>query len=195
MSRELGQRSDEELAALWGASADETVSDEIYRRYRRRIYLWCHGFTHDPDEAVDLTQEIFIKLFRHLEGFAGRSRFSTWVYAVARNHCLARQAQRGVAWRKRLASLEDVDVEDERCAEEVRRSDTEGVLARLLDRAHERMAADELEAFVLHYRDGLTVNEVTRTLGCDNATGARTLIQNARRKFRRLVAREDRRAG
>ena len=50
------------------------------------------------------------------------------------------------------------------------------------------MKDDELEAFVLHYRDGLGVKEITRVLGCENATGARTLIQNARRKFRRMTA-------
>lgn len=195
MSREFEARSDEELAALWAAGADEAVSEEIFRRYRRRIYLWCHGFTHDLDEAVDMTQEIFIKIFGHLDGFAGRSRFSTWVYAIARNHCLGRQSQRGVKWRRRLAALDELEVADQRCAEELREAELQGTLARLLARAHDRMAADELEAFVLHYRDGLTVNEITRTLGCTNATGARTLIQNARRKFRRLVAGEDHVAG
>jgi RNA polymerase sigma-70 factor (ECF subfamily) len=195
LSRDLETRTDEELAALWAAGADEAVSAELFRRYRRRVYLWCHGFTHDLDEAVDMTQEIFIKIFRHLGAFAGRSRFSTWVYAIARNHCLGKQSQRGAKWRQRLASLEGVEVEDRRCTEALRESELQGALARLLARARERMAQDELEAFVLHYRDGLTVDEITRTLGCTNATGARTLIQNARRKFRRMVAGEDHRAG
>ncbi|MFN2369837.1 MAG: sigma factor-like helix-turn-helix DNA-binding protein, partial [Candidatus Krumholzibacteriia bacterium] len=65
-----------------------------------------------------------------------------------------------------------------------------GRLARVLAQAVRRLTADELAAFVLHYRDGLTVGEITRTLGCTNVTGARTLIQNARRKFRRLTAGE-----
>lgn len=193
MSRELETRTDEELAALWADGADEAVSEEIFRRYRRRVYLWCHGFTHDVDEAVDMTQEIFIKVFRHLEGFAGRSRFSTWVYAIARNHCLGKQSQRGVKWRQRLAALDGIEVEDRRCTEALRESELQGTLERLLTRAQDRMAPAELEAFVLHYRDGMTVKEITRTLGCTNATGARTLIQNARRKFRRMVAGEDHR--
>ena len=48
------------------------------------------------------------------------------------------------------------------------------------------MEADEIEAFVLHYRERLSVGEITRTLGCANTTGARALIQSARRKFRRM---------
>ena len=188
MSREPRQRPDEELAAALARDGDERACDELYARYKRRVYVWCHGYCHDPDEAVDLAQEIFIKVFTRIGAFDGRSRFSTWVYAVARNHCLGQLSRRGAKWRQRLASLDGVDVEDQRCAEELRSAELQGSLERLLARARDRMAADELEAFVLHYRDGLTVKEITRLLGCTNASGARTLIQNARRKFRRLTA-------
>jgi RNA polymerase sigma-70 factor (ECF subfamily) len=190
VSRDHRTRTDEELAALLAASADEAASEELYRRYRRRIYLWCHGYSHDLDEAVDLTQEIFIKIFARIGAFAGRARFSTWVYAIARNHCLGQLSRRGAKWRQRLTSLDGLEVPDQRCTEDLRTAELQGNLERLLARARRRMGADELEAFVLHYRDGLTVNEITRTLGCSNATGARTLIQNARRKFRRLTAGE-----
>lgn len=188
MSREYRARSDEELAAVLAAGDDEAACEELYGRYRRRVYLWCHGYTHDLDEAVDMSQEIFIKVFARIDAFAGRSRFSTWIYAIARNHCLGQLSRQGARWQQRLASLDGVDVADTRCAEELREAELQGSLERLLARAQERMGADELEAFVLHYRDGLTVNEITRTLKCTNATGARTLIQNARRKFRRLTA-------
>ena len=194
MSRDLKARSDEDLATALAVADDEAICEELYARYRRRVYLWCHGYAHDLDEAVDLTQEIFIKLFTHIGDYAGRARFSTWVYAVARNHCLARLARRGEAWRQRLRPLDGVDVEDDRWAARLREAEIAGSLEQLLERARTRMAADELEAFVLHYRDGLTVGEITSTLGCTNATGARTLIQNARRKFRRLTAGEKRAA-
>lgn len=188
MSRDLHASSDEELATVLAKGSDEAVCAELYARYRRRVYLWCHAYTHDLDEAVDMTQEIFLKIFTRAGDYAGRSRFSTWVYAVARNHCLARLTRRGEVWRQRLAPLDGVEVEDERWSDELRAAEVTGSLEQLLARARSRMEANELEAFVLHYRDGLTVNEITRTLRCTNAAGARTLIQNARRKFRRLTA-------
>ncbi|MBE0565945.1 MAG: RNA polymerase sigma factor [Krumholzibacteria bacterium] len=192
MSRDLQEWSDEELAAALAAGTDEAICRELYERYRRRVYLWCHGYAHDLDEAVDLTQEVFIKIFTRSGDYAGRARFSTWVYAVARNHCLGRLARRSEVWRQRLAPLDGVEVEDGRWARELRAAEVAGSLDRLLERARSSMAADELEAFVLHYRDGLTVGEISRTLKCTNLTGARTLIQNARRKFRRLTAGEKR---
>ena len=188
MNRDRPEPSDEQLAASLAATGDETACDELFRRFRRRIYLWCHGYCHDRDEAVDLTQEVFIKVFTRVDAFDGRSRFSTWVYAITRNHCLGRLSRQATKWRQRLATIDGIDVEDQRCAEDLRQAELQGSLERILNKASRKMAPDELEAFILHYRDGLTVNEITRTLGCTNTTGARTLIQNARRKFRRLTA-------
>lgn len=192
MSRDFQALTDEELAACLaphGAqNCGDAASDELFRRYRKRIYLWCHGYCHDVDEAVDLTQEIFIRIFEGIGSFGGRSRLSTWIYTIARNHCLGQLARRGDRWRKRLASLDDVDVPDEGFARLLRHKEREDRLDQLLDQARTRMKDEELEAFVLHYRDGLGVKEITRVLGCENVTGARTLIQNARRKFRRMTA-------
>jgi RNA polymerase sigma-70 factor (ECF subfamily) len=196
VDRRLRSSTDEELVALLALAAGggdgqeaEEASAELFRRYRRKIYLWCFGYTHDVEEAVDCTQEIFVKLFRSVPGFEGRSRFATWVYRITRNHCLGRLARQGEQWRRRLLPLDDSDARDTSWLAELRQAELKGEVERVLTRARRAMNEDELEAFVLHYRDGLTVGEITRVLGCDNLTGARTLIQNARRKFRRLVER------
>lgn len=187
MATRLSGWSDEELAARVAADGNEEACTEIFHRYQRRIYLWCFGYTHDGDEAMDLTQEVFIRVFRGIEEFAGRSRFSTWVYTIARNHCanaVVRRRDRG----SRAVPIESIEFEDPHWSEVRRRADLAGEVESLLARAGEKVPEDELTAFVLHYRDGLTVNEITRTLRCANVTGARTLIQNARRKLNRLVA-------
>jgi DNA-directed RNA polymerase specialized sigma24 family protein len=64
-----------------------------------------------------------------------------------------------------------------------KRKDLETILAY----AGGEMKEDELQAFILHYWEGLGVKEVTKMMGCKNITGARTLIQNARRKFARMI--------
>lgn len=187
MSREYSSFADEDLVAILADGIVDEVCDELYQRYRQKIYLWCFGYAHDVDEAVDLTQEIFIKIFGALDGFQGNARLSTWIYRVTRNHCLGRLTTRAHRWRQRMLPIDDVDVADQSCSEKLRQAELAGGLDDLLDRAGRRMRSDELEAFILHYRDGLTVKEITATLGCENATGARTLIQNARRKFKRLI--------
>jgi RNA polymerase sigma-70 factor (ECF subfamily) len=195
VDRDLRTASDEELVAILAAAPAETggmpgeegASAELFRRYRKKVYLWCFGYTHDLEEAVDCTQEIFIKLFRSAAGFEGRARFATWVYRVTRNHCLGLLARRSQRWRQRLVPLDEVDAADTSWLSGLREAELKNGLEKVLLVARRSMEEQELQAFVLHYRDGLTVNEITRVLGCENLTGARTLIQNARRKFRRLV--------
>lgn len=192
MTDRLRDETDERLVAQLGTASGEDAAEELFRRYRQRVYLWCFNYAHDREEAVDLTQEVFVRVFRGADGFAGRASFATWVYCVTRNHCLNRLDTRGARWRRRLVPLTDQDCADDDGADERARDEACGeTLQHLLEAAQRAMSEEELQAFVLHYRENLTVNEVTRVLGCANATGARTLIQNARRKFRRLAARKE----
>ncbi len=179
--------TDEALAAEIALAPRDRLCTELFRRYSKKIYLWSFGYTHDVEEAIDLSQEILAKIFRNIRSFSGRSRFSTWVYQVTRNHCLDELSKRRVRWRDRLLSFDEGIGAEASEAEAFSRVDELEDLERILDAARECMSTDEIEAFVLHYREGLTVNEITKIIGCANATGARTLIQSARRKFGRLV--------
>ena len=183
--------SDTELVNRFQDIGCEDSSHELFRRHRQRVYLWCYRLAHDHDEALDLTQEVFIRVFGSLGNFDGRASFTTWVYRIARNHCLTAVTSGGARWRSRLARVDDLEVPDPQASKDLQQAELAGELERLLAKAGRHMLPDELDAFVMHYRDGLTVKEITRMLNCTNVTGARTLIQNARRKFRRLVERED----
>ena len=179
--------TDEALASEIARSPKDELCAELFRRYSKKVYLWCFRYTHDVEEAIELSQEIFIKVFRNIGSFSGFSRFSTWVYQVTRNHCLGELSNRRSQWWKRLHSLEDGTGAEALELEFYTQVDALMDLERILEAAQSCMETGELEAFVLHYREGLTVSEITKVLGCENATGARTLIQNARRKFSRLV--------
>ena len=191
MSRVFQEASDNDLVAAMVGRQSESASTELFRRYRKKVYIWCYNMAHDRDEAVDLTQEVFIRVFKGLAGFDGRSSFSTWVYQITRNHCLSVLSTKKRQWRQRLARLDGIDAEDSTFTDQLHQAEVAGEIDQLLSAAAKVMKEDELEAFVLHYRDGLAVKEISRTLGCTNATGARTLIQNARRKFKRLTDRKE----
>jgi len=55
----------------------------LTERYQQKVFTICMGFTHDKDEANDVSQEIFIEVFRSLPKFRGQSSFSTWLYRIA----------------------------------------------------------------------------------------------------------------
>jgi RNA polymerase sigma-70 factor (ECF subfamily) len=179
--------TDEGLVSKMVSEGSEEAAGELFGRYRQKVYLWCFGYTRNAEDALDYTQEIFIKVFRGAHSFAGRARFSTWVYRIARNHCLAELARKRDLWRRRSVPIEGNEEADTAFLDHLRETEMKGELDRLLSEAARRMKPEELQAFVLHYREGLTVKEITRILRCENVTGARTLIQGARRKFRRML--------
>jgi RNA polymerase sigma-70 factor (ECF subfamily) len=179
--------SDEDLSVRIAKRATEDACTELFRRYNRKIYLWCFNYTHDTEEAVDLTQDIFIKLFKNIGQFSGLSKFSTWVYQITRNHCLGELTKKRNQWRKRMLTIDGEGAGEIADNDVYQALDARGDLERILDVAKGVLKEDELEAFVLHYREGHTVKEITKTLRCENVTGARTLIQNARRKLTRLI--------
>ena len=69
---------------------DPAAFEEVYARHGRMIYSLALRLAGDPEEAADLTQDIFLRVFRHLGGFRGRSSLKTWVYQVGLNQCRSR---------------------------------------------------------------------------------------------------------
>jgi RNA polymerase sigma-70 factor, ECF subfamily len=67
-------------------AGDAVAWEEIVQRYNRRIYNICYRFAGSPDDAQDLTQEVFIKMFRTMNSYdAERGAFMTWVTTITRN--------------------------------------------------------------------------------------------------------------
>ena len=62
--------------------------DELMTRHERTVFRLCLRFVKNREDAMDLTQEVFIKAFEKLTAFRGDARFKTWLYRVAVNHCL-----------------------------------------------------------------------------------------------------------
>lgn len=83
-ARALG---DEELLLRHEAGSAEAL-DELFRRYRQPLFHFILRFLRDETESHDAVQDVFLKVIRHPGAFAARSRFSTWLHAVARNLCL-----------------------------------------------------------------------------------------------------------
>src|SRR5215469_1126628 len=84
--------SDEELMRLLCSATDHKIADsafdEVFDRYHRRVVSWCYRIAKNRDRSNDLAQEVFLKAYRHRHSFRGDARLSTWLYAIARNHCL-----------------------------------------------------------------------------------------------------------
>src|SRR5580765_1560208 len=69
---------------------DELAWDAIVRNYRRKVFNVAYKFVGKHEEAEDLTQDIFIKVFKSLNSFDRRANFQTWLISISRNLCIDR---------------------------------------------------------------------------------------------------------
>jgi RNA polymerase sigma-70 factor (ECF subfamily) len=78
---------DEELVSYIIKGKTELFS-VIVDRYQTKVFSTVFNYTHDHEEAKDLTQEIFIKLYNNLQNYKNKASFSTWLYRIAVNRCI-----------------------------------------------------------------------------------------------------------
>lgn len=79
--------SDEELIHRY-LGGEKEIFQEIYARYHQKVFALAFRMTGNQDDALEVTQEVFLKIFRSIHKFRKRSKFSTWVFSIANNTCL-----------------------------------------------------------------------------------------------------------
>src|SRR5229473_5007779 len=89
---------------------DQGAFRQLVERYQRRVYQLALGMMKDADEAMDISQETFVRVHRYLPTFKGDSSFFTWTYRIAMNLCLDSARKRG---RSERVELDESDAEIE----------------------------------------------------------------------------------
>jgi len=165
---------------------DEEAFTEIYQRYATMVYNLSLRLSGSPDEASDLTQEIFLRIFRHLAKFRGRSSLKTWIYRVALNHCRSRLG------RKRPAPQPLTGPEGEivRDIPDPRRSPEDRAVAesesRLVAEALARLPRRFAEAVTLRDIEDLSYQEIAEVLQVRIGT-VRSRIARGRERLRQVL--------
>ncbi len=155
---------------------------ELFQRHHQKVAAWCFRFTGERESALDLAQEVFIKAYRSLDAFRGESRFSTWLYTIARNHCIsaakswaAEPAHGGHGVPANLTDESSASIQDTLEHEEML-----GLMRRIISESLDEI---ELRVMVLHYSDEIPLDVITRLLNLTNRSGAKAYIVSARRKL------------
>ncbi|MDR1457247.1 MAG: sigma-70 family RNA polymerase sigma factor [Puniceicoccales bacterium] len=88
---------------------DSTAFDALVKKYRERLFSIVYNMTSNRDDAFDITQEVFIKAFRGIKNFNGKSAFFTWLYRIAINTSITQINKTRL---RRFFSLETLDAEN-----------------------------------------------------------------------------------
>jgi RNA polymerase sigma-70 factor (ECF subfamily) len=167
---------------------DQDAWETIVRLYRRRVFHIAYKFVGRHDEAEDLTQDIFLKLFKSLSTFDRRANFATWLISVSRNLCI--DHYRSVR-REREAISPDVDVVT--LARPSGGDTPEAILERRDRVAILRVALDKLApslrtAIMLRDIQELSYQEIAERLGVPEGT-VKSRINRGRTELGRQIAR------
>ena len=158
----------------------------IYGRYHRRTYSLCLRMTGNQTEAEDLTQEVFIQLFRKIGSFRGDSAFSTWLHRLTVNQVLMHFRRRSV---KNERTSDDGEI-----PEQTVKGSSDPNKMQVVDRIALKKAISELpngykSVFILHDVHGFEHEEVARMMGISVGT-SKSQLHKARLKLRGLLIRK-----
>src|SRR5437763_6662168 len=165
---------------------------ELIHRYQDRLYTVVHGLLQNREDALDLTQEVFIKAYAAVARFREDAVFYTWLYRIAVNAC--------IDFKRRCQRVQDpFSLDDEFLAESGYEpvdarpsSDPEQVLANKELRARLHRAIDALSgplrlAVLLHDVEGLSQKEIAEIMQCPLGT-VKSRIQRGRSELRSRLA-------
>lgn len=163
--------------------------DQVYERFRLPVWRLARRLTNSEEEALDTTQEIFLRVWRGLPGFRGEAKLSTWVFQIAWNYLRAYRRKKGralqVVGEDMTAAQELVEVAEDSGPDPERRASA----SELLDRVEDALTQlPEHYRVVVWLRDGedLSYQEIADALDVPIGT-VRSRLARARQALKDMV--------
>ena len=188
------ESSDRELITR-AQGGESSAFEALVYRYDKKVLAIATSYTKDQDEAKDIYQEVFLRVYRSLPGFEFRSEFSTWLYRVVTNVCLTHQT------RNKSRSFTSIDemgptdreldgtgmsrpraVSPERHAQNVE-------ISRHIDEALETLSPQQRLVFTLKHYQGYKLREIAGMMDCAEGTVKKylfTATEKLRHRLRKL---------
>jgi RNA polymerase sigma-70 factor (ECF subfamily) len=155
--------------------------EQLIQRYDKRVFTIAAGYVHSAEDAKDIYQEVFMRVYRGLPKFESRSEFGTWLYRITTNVCLTYRARR-----RREPSVfgRDHDTEEAHGAHpslndetSARRMGEDDEISRRVEKALDRLSPRQRLVFTLRHYDGRKLAEIATMLGCSVGTVKKYLFE------------------
>jgi RNA polymerase sigma-70 factor, ECF subfamily len=177
-------------------AGDRNAFRTLFERYQRRAYALAFGVVRNPDDALDVVQDAFIKAHRYLDKFEGTSSFYTWLYRIVMNLAIdhLRKNRRSKA----------VDFNDQTVREDDGRVGEDDLLPRILggnpgralqdkqireriDQALSELSENHRAVLIMRELEGLSYEEMAQVMGCSKGTIMSRLFHARKNMQKRLV--------
>ncbi len=153
--------------------------EAIFAEYRELVFRVAYSLTGEREAALDISQEVFLRLYKHLKSFKGQSSLRTWIYRITLNRALSHLKKRTFLplfdfLRQRPSQVDPL--------REAERSEAEEHLQKALS----YLSRQQKQAFILKNQEGLRYSEIADILGIKTGT-VKALIYQASNKLRKRL--------
>jgi len=181
----------EKLLLARARNGDISAFESLIEGYQKKVFNIALRMIGDYEDANDLAQEVFIRIYKSIKGFKEQSSFSTWVYRITTNVCLDELRKRK---NKNVVSLDDDikfdDSEMKRQVEDVKPT-PEAVVERdetrrIVSDAISKLSSEHRTAIILRDIQGFSYEEISRIINCPEGT-VKSRINRARKALKEIL--------
>ncbi|HEY2933773.1 MAG TPA: sigma-70 family RNA polymerase sigma factor [Acidobacteriota bacterium] len=184
---------DDNELILQAQQGDMGAFEQLVYRYDRQVLALAESFSGNAEDAKDIYQEVFIRVYRALPRFEFRSKFSTWVHRIVINSCLTHKArrkdhlmdsidERHTALDGDSYALSDLLASDVTADQHARRSE----MSRHLQQALNALSPQQKMVFTLRHYHGLKLREIAGMMTCAEGTVKKYLFTATERMREQL---------
>jgi RNA polymerase sigma-70 factor (ECF subfamily) len=177
-------------------NGDRGAFRTIFQRYQRRAFTLALGVVHNPDDALDVVQEAFLRAHKHIGSFEGTATFYTWLYRIVMNvsidHLRKQNRAQTVDYDDAVAHLEgDAPADLQQLVPQLLEGNPAKELARReirekIDDALGRLSPNHRAVLVMREIDGLSYEEMAKVMKCSKGTIMSRLF-HARRYMQKFL--------
>ena len=164
---------------------DQEALKEIYDKYHKKVYRIAYGVVRQREEALDIVQEVFIKLFRSIKNFKGRSHFFTYLYRMVMNTAIDHARKMG---KQPLLSLDEKG--SFQPSDEVEKGPERILLHKELEErlnwAMNKLPAEQRATLIFREVEGLSYQEMAEAMECSIGT-VMSRLHYGRKKMQELL--------
>jgi RNA polymerase sigma-70 factor (ECF subfamily) len=177
-----GPAEDEHALVEAARSGDARAFDMLVERHQRAIFRLCYRLARNPEDAADLTQEVFLRAFRAIRAFRSDSAFGTWLYRIALNTCRSFHSAR-------RPLHEELTERSVAVAPDLTRRLEQNERAKLVRDAVAELPEKQRATLVLKIYHELTHEQIAKVLGTSVGTAKANLFHALAGLKRRLIER------
>ena len=162
---------------------DENAFEALFADYQLKIVNLCYAILHNREEAEDITQEVFLEIYRSIDKFQWKSSLSTWIYRIAINKTINQTKKNKL---RRFFSLENNNVLNVNSFEQSDWTVKEKQYTNYLHQAIEKLPNKQKKAFVLFNYEQLPQKEIAEIMNC-SLQSVEVLVFRARKSIQKYI--------